>query len=150
VSYSERFPIFGALWFPSLPLYEQSQQPTDASHRFTYFRHCSITLSCWQSNPGHPSSKHKHFIESAFPTKRQAKHGILIPPASRGFTPLTAVCTQGHWQQSSFQWDVGAGSSERDRFRECRIPWRNGAKKRGLVNNSTTTTLQEKQNTSPP
>jgi hypothetical protein len=30
VSYSERFPIFGAQYFPSLPLYEQSQQPTDA------------------------------------------------------------------------------------------------------------------------
>jgi hypothetical protein len=42
VSYTERFPIFGAQYFefgaqyfPSLPLYEESQQPPDASHRFT-------------------------------------------------------------------------------------------------------------------
>jgi hypothetical protein len=41
-SYSERFPIFGAQYFPSLPLYEQSQQPTDASHRFTCFRQWRI------------------------------------------------------------------------------------------------------------
>jgi hypothetical protein len=43
MSYSERFPIFGAQYFPSLPLYEQSQQPTDASHRFTCFRQWRIT-----------------------------------------------------------------------------------------------------------
>jgi hypothetical protein len=33
----------GAQYFPSFPLYEQSQQPTDASHRFTCFRHWRIT-----------------------------------------------------------------------------------------------------------
>jgi hypothetical protein len=44
VSYSERFPIFGAQYFPSLPLYEQSQKPTDISHRFACFRHWSITM----------------------------------------------------------------------------------------------------------
>jgi hypothetical protein len=51
MSYSERFPIFvsqyfkfGAQYFPSLSLYEQSQQPTGASHRFTYFRHWRITV----------------------------------------------------------------------------------------------------------
>jgi hypothetical protein len=50
VSYSERFPIFGAQhfefgaqYYPSLPLYEQSQQPTDASHRFTCFGQWRIT-----------------------------------------------------------------------------------------------------------
>jgi hypothetical protein len=50
VSYSERFPIFGAQYFefgaqyfPTLPLCEQSQQPTDALHRFTCFRHWRIT-----------------------------------------------------------------------------------------------------------
>jgi hypothetical protein len=49
VPYSERFPIFdaqyfefGAQYFPSFSLYEQSQQPTDASHRFTCFRHWRI------------------------------------------------------------------------------------------------------------
>jgi hypothetical protein len=36
VPYSERFPIFGAQYFPS-------QQPTDASHRFTCFRHWRTT-----------------------------------------------------------------------------------------------------------
>jgi hypothetical protein len=51
MSYSERFPIFGAQYFecgtqyfPSLPLCEQSQQLTDASHRFTCFRHWRITV----------------------------------------------------------------------------------------------------------
>jgi hypothetical protein len=50
MSYSERFAIFGeqyfqygGKYFPSLPLYEQSEQITDASHRFTCFRHWSIT-----------------------------------------------------------------------------------------------------------
>jgi hypothetical protein len=43
VSYSERFPIFGAQYFPSLHLYKQSQQPTDASHRITCFGHNGIT-----------------------------------------------------------------------------------------------------------
>jgi hypothetical protein len=43
VFYSELFPIFGAQYFLSLPLYAQSQQPTDASHRFTCFRHWRIT-----------------------------------------------------------------------------------------------------------
>jgi hypothetical protein len=45
------FPIFGAQYFelsaqyfPSFPLYEQSQQPTDASHRFTCFRHWGMTV----------------------------------------------------------------------------------------------------------
>jgi hypothetical protein len=49
VSYSERFPIigaqyfeFGAQYFPSLPLCDQSQQPIDASHRFICFRHWRI------------------------------------------------------------------------------------------------------------
>jgi hypothetical protein len=51
MSYSEKFPIFGAQYFefgvqyfPSLPLYEQSQEPTDASHRFTWFRHWRIMV----------------------------------------------------------------------------------------------------------
>jgi hypothetical protein len=44
VSYSERFPIFVAQYCSSLPVYEQSQQPTDASHRFTCFRHWRITV----------------------------------------------------------------------------------------------------------
>jgi hypothetical protein len=44
VSYSERFPIFGAQYFSFLPLYEQSQQPTDVSHRFTFFRYWRITV----------------------------------------------------------------------------------------------------------
>jgi hypothetical protein len=50
VSYSERFPVFGAQYFefgaqyfPSLPLYDQSQQPTDASHRFAFFKHWCFT-----------------------------------------------------------------------------------------------------------
>jgi hypothetical protein len=42
VSYSELFPIFGGEYFPSLPLCEQSQRPTDASHRFTCCRHWRI------------------------------------------------------------------------------------------------------------
>jgi hypothetical protein len=49
VSYSERFPIFGAQYFPSLPLYEQSQQLTDASHRF---RHWRITVGA-KENTAH-------------------------------------------------------------------------------------------------
>jgi hypothetical protein len=44
VSYSELFPIFGAQYFPSLPLYDQSRQPTDASHRFTCFRQWRIRV----------------------------------------------------------------------------------------------------------
>jgi hypothetical protein len=50
VSYSEWFPIFGAQHFPSFPLYEQSQQPTDASHRFTCFRHWRITARGTENN----------------------------------------------------------------------------------------------------
>jgi hypothetical protein len=51
VSYSEWFSIFGAQYFefgaqyfPSFTLYEQSQQPTDASHRFICFRYWGITV----------------------------------------------------------------------------------------------------------
>jgi hypothetical protein len=51
VSYSERFPIFGAQYFesgakyfPSLPLYEQSPLPADASRRFICLRHWRITV----------------------------------------------------------------------------------------------------------
>jgi hypothetical protein len=67
VSYSERCPIFGeqyfefrARYFPSLLLYEQSQQPTDASHRFML-----ETLARYDAREGNyctPNSKYCHQI----------------------------------------------------------------------------------------
>jgi hypothetical protein len=44
VSYSEQFPTFGEQYFESGTQYFLSQQPTDASHRFTCFRQWRITV----------------------------------------------------------------------------------------------------------
>jgi hypothetical protein len=75
VSYSERVPIFGAQYFPSLPLCEQSQQPNDASHRNTCFRQWHIKAGGKEDIGPQIPARGKIFI-AHIPTLGPTQHPI--------------------------------------------------------------------------